>query len=888
MSRPKTPTRPKRRVIWWRLALVTVLAIVIVGVLAVAGLLFYEARSLPSVADFTKTPAMSSRIYDRNGHYITSIGLHNSLPITMRQVPHDFLRALIDTEDRTFYSNWGISLRGIARSLMVDVLHHSFVEGASTITQQVARDRYLTDTKSISRKIKEALLALELTRDYTKNEIMTVYLNEVYMGNGAYGLGQAARVYFGVSAKRLDLAQAAMLAGLPQAPSYYDPYYNFKAAKDRQRVVLGNMVAAGDITQKQADAAYAEPLHLQSNLGSGSYPDPWFVEAVINTLQGRIPLQTILNGGLNIYTTLDPKIEAIAVQSVQSVMQNAFPSSAETPEPEAAAVVMDPRSGDVLAIVGGRTHPVAFALDRAFVNRQTGSSIKPLAEYPAALEQGLTEATVIDDGPFMKVGGKFWPNNDTLEYYGRITMRHSLAISDNNNSVHLLSMVGVPAGFDMATKRFGLPLVRYGDANDFNLAMAIGGLTKGVTPLQMADAYATYANEGLRPTPIIVRKVVAPSGEVLYSRKPHLMYELSPQISYIMINMMEAVFSEPGATAYGASIGRPVAGKTGTSNQGRDGWFLGFTPQLVTAVWEGYDNEQPQPNTYGATYALPIWEKIMSQASLGLPVENFPRPGGIVSLKVDSKSGLLPSPLTPAQYINSYLFIQGTQPTQISNVWTQQAVDALHPKLLWSPACQPDPPLSKVFLTVPTDIQIGPNIPKPLDSYLWVPTNYCSPTPGGGNGSGKGSGKGSGNGGGTGSGNGGGTGGGTGGGSPGTGQESLSLAIQQNQFSTSQLAATVGTAFTLNVQNLDTTPHEFQLQTFMANPEVIPPGGSISLSFTPTQPGNFTYSLIDQPTATGTLQVSAPTQPTTSPTSPTGTGTTTTSPTGPAPSSPTP
>ena len=856
MSRQQSPSRPRRRVIWWRLLLVTFVTVVVLVALAGAGLVAYEARSLPSVANFTSGQASSSRIYDINGNYVTSIGLHNSLPVTLNQVPHTVIRALVDTEDRTFYSNWGISLRGIARSLWVDVLHHSFVEGASTITQEAVRDMYLTDTKSISRKIKEALLSLEVTRDYTKNEIMGVYLNEVYFGQGAYGIGQAARVYFGVPVQKLDLAESAMLAGLPQAPSYYDPYYNLKAAKARQQVVLANMVTVGDITQAQADAAYKEPLHLQSSLTTQSYPDPWFVEAVINTLQGRIPLETILNGGLNIYTTLNTKIEAIAQQSVATVMGHAFPSTAQTPEPEAAAVVMDPRNGDVLAIVGGRTHPVAFPLDRAFVPRQSGSSIKPLSEYPAALEQGMTEATVLDDGPWMKVGGNWWPQNDNLQYSGRISMRYSLAISDNNNSVHLLDKVGVKAGFDMATQNFGLPLVAPpAQPNDMNLAMGIGGLTKGVTPLQMATAYSTYANEGLRPTAILVRKVVDPSGNVLYQQKPHLAYELSPQISYIMIDMMEHVFSE--GTAAGGSIGRPVAGKTGTSNHGVDGWFIGFTPQLVTAVWEGYDNKQFQPGVFGATYALPIWRSIMTQSLAGVPVENFPKPPGIVSVKVDKESGLLPSPLTPAKYVESYLFIQGTQPTQISNVWQQEAVDALHPNELWSPTC-PDPATSKVFLSVPTDIQIGPGIPKPLDANLWVPQKYCT-----------------------------GPSGGSGGGQTTGGQEALTLTIQQNQLSPTQLSATVGTPVTLTVQNLDPSPHQFELGTFMTTPDVVPANGSITVDFTPTQPGNFAYALLDQQQAVGTLQVTDAATTPTGPTGPTG-PTTPTGPTGPAGNTTTP
>ncbi|EQD70236.1 penicillin-binding protein, 1A family, partial [mine drainage metagenome] len=240
-----------------------------------------------------------------------------------------------------------------------------------------------------------------------------------------------------------------------------------------------NMVAVGDITAKQAKAAYAEPLHLQNNAVSQGYPDPWFLDYVITSLRGRISLQEIMNGGLRIYTTLDPRVQTIAQNAVTGIMQQNFPSTAAIPEPQAAAVVMDPHNGYVLAIVGGRTHPVALPMDRAVEPYQTGSAIKPLAEYPVAIQSGkFTSATVLDDGPWYRLpSGKFWPKNDTNLYYGRITLRHSLAISDNNNSVHLLDLVGVNAGFNMATQKFGLPLVGSGPANDRNLAMGIGGLT---------------------------------------------------------------------------------------------------------------------------------------------------------------------------------------------------------------------------------------------------------------------------------------------------------------------------------------------------------------------------------------------------------------------------
>ena len=783
------------------------------------------SRNLPNIDNLTKPQAMSSTIYDGQNQFVTTVGLHNSLPVSLNQVPHDLVRALIDTEDRSFYTNLGISFRGIARSLLVDLRGGGFIEGASTITQELVRDRYLTDQKSISRKIKEVLLSLEVTRAYTKNEILLAYLNEVYLGNGAYGVGEAAHVYFGEPVQKLDLAQSALLAGLPQAPSYYDPYYNLKAAKARQKIVLQNMVVAHDITQQQANAAYAEPLHLQNNAVASSYPDPWFVEAVITQLKQHIPTSEILNGGLKIYTTLNPQVEQIAQNAVAGIMAKSFGNSAE---PQAAAVVMKP-NGDVLAIVGGRTHTVAFGLDRALppYYRQTGSSIKPLAEYPAAISSGkFTEASILDDGPWMKLNGKFWPLNDNREYNGRITVRHSLAISDNNNSVHLLSDVGINAGFNMATQKFGLPLIKNGTPNDYNLGMGIGGLARGVSVLQMADAYSTYANEGLRPKAIMIRKVVAPDGTVLYSQTPKLTPELTPQVSYIMINMMQAVFSEPGATAYGASIGRPAAGKTGTSSGGTDGWFIGFTPQLVTAVWEGYDIPQRQPGVYGATYALPIWEQIMQQASSGMPVENFQRPPGIVKVTVDDKSGLLTSPLTPAADKKAYYFIQGTQPIQRSNVWTQVAVDQQQPNLLWQPSCLPDQPIEKTFLTVPTDILIGPGIPKPLDSNLWAPTQYCTPTGGGGSQV-----------------------------PPGSSQNTtLNVTIQQNQLSPTQLTATVGQTYDLVVQNFDTVPHQFYLQGgFMPTPETVSPGSSITVTFTPTQPGTYTYQLTDVQGAQGTL-----------------------------------
>lgn len=881
----------------WRAVLLAIILLFLAGLVAGSIYIFRLYQSLPSVANLGTLMSQNSTIYGLNDQPVMTLqGQQNRVAIPLSQISKTMQEAIVATEDKRFWTNVGIDPRSILRSALADLRHGSAVQGASTISEQLGKSLFLTDNKGFSYKIKEILLGLDLERTYTKPEILDMYLNQIYLGEGAFGVDAAARTYFGVSASQLDLPQAALLAGLPKAPSLYDPYVNPKLAIQRRNVVLGLMAQQGYITAAQASAAARAPLNLVG-VGPGGVSNndnAYFVDDVVRILLKHFTQNQVYSGGLKIYTTLDPAIQAAAVHAINAVMG---PAKVPVPEPEAAVIAMDPTTGYVLADVGGRTHPYAMGLNRATGDfrgdfyRQTGSSIKPLAEYTTAIENGYTPLSVIDDGPWLLVHGKPWPTNDDFIYRGRITLAEALAISDNNASVRLLKDVGVNAGFYTATKKFGLPLIGSGAVNDRNLAMGIGGLTRGVTVLQMADAYSTFDNQGVRPKPIFVRKVLNQSGDLLWSDPPQLHAEISPQVAYVMTKMMEGVI-QYGTGDPDAQIGRPAAGKTGTSSNGVDGWFVGYVPGLVVAAWEGNDNHQPQPGVYGATYAGPIWRLTMLGALAHQKARNFPRPNGLARITVDIKSGLLPSPLTPAKYIKTFWAVAGTQPTKISNVWTKATVTKQDPHELYSPACVGLTPMTRVFLKRPTDILIGPRYQLPIDASLWVPTKSCTgqtvpahvgrhlPGSAGQNATPAGSGSGA---------------AGTSttpatatgstqttpstspsspstsagsstqspASSPGTTTQNpasnapvqLNLTIQNDLFSPPTLQAPVNSKITLLIQNQDAVPYSFDLPGFGIQGLNIPANGNAQVTFTSGPTGAYLFDLSGSPPVDGVLNI---------------------------------
>ncbi len=722
------------------------MAAVILAVGGVGYLTVKAMRGIPHVTNLvsSSTAGQDSVVYDRFDKPVATLHLStNRVDVPYSQIPMNVQNALVSIEDHTFWHNDGFDIRSIFRAAIEDVIHHGAIEGASTITEELAKMLYLHDNRSLSYKIRETILGLELARTYSKQQILDMYFNQVYLGDGAYGIETASKAYFDESPRQLTLPQAALLAGLPQAPSVYDPLTNLKAAKARQLQVLQAMAKYGYINASQVQSYYRAPLHLspqQINAANTTspYPYPWYIQHVIAVLENKGFTQNeIFNGGLKIHTELDPTVYNIAQQAVTHWMNYNFGTN---PTYQATAVVEDPQNGAVWAVIGGRQYTPGgedFATN-PLVQRSTGSSIKPLMEYTEAIMQGKTQMSVIQDVPTIRLHGQWYPSNDDGIYRGYITLRDALAISDNDAAVHLLQQIGLQNGYNFATKEFGLPLPAV-DAQEAGIA--IGGFAQGgVNDYEMTRAYATFPNNGVKMTPIWVSKVVDSNGSLLYSQTPQGTRLFNPQVAFIMDQMMERVLNPnllPGigpnayATAGNLQIGRPAAGKTGTNNGEKDAWFIGYEPQMVVGVWEGNKmGEIPQPRTpngiaYGSVAAGPIWQQIMEQVNQAenIPVENFNPPSGVVQVNnVSTTSGQLAGPITPKQDIaNGVWFIQGTQPTNVGNTWVQLKVLAANHNVLWEPGC--GAAVTRVFLT--RESNWHPGEPRPWDSIFWPPTQQC-------------------------------------------------------------------------------------------------------------------------------------------------------------------
>jgi len=770
-ANPRRPggSAPRRRVRWGRVVLLGAAAVVVLALGVVSKSVIAAWRTMPQVNTLVAATNQDTIIYDRYGKPVEVLhGPENRLSVSINQVSQPMQEAIVAIEDHSFYSNPGFDLKSMFRAALADVTHRGGLQGASTITEQLAKNLYLKDNRTLTYKLQEVFLGIELARMYSKQQILGMYLNNVYFGDGATGIGAAANAYFDETPAQLTLAQASVLAGLVQAPSLYDPYINPKLAKARQLEVLQAMERYDGLSHQAAMAAYHAPLDLHQGTlqKESSDPYPWYTTTIISLLENKpynLTYQQITEGGLHIYTALDPTVYNISQNAVTYWMNTNFgPSSKADPFHQAAVVVMDPHNGYVLALIGGRNPSEAIAEDENYAfaaHRSTGSSIKPIMEYTEALVQGMTQMTVMQDVPEFRHDGNWWPQNDNHLNLGYITLRDALGISDNNIAVRLLHKIGLDYGFNFANQKFGLTLNPKNLTNS-GLAMAIGGFDNGPTPLQMTDAYDTIANGGVRMKPIFITKVTNQYGATLFQNRPSGQREFSPQVAYIMTQMMERVFYPgplPGlsqdtrmgqyTTGYDLSPGRPAAGKTGTNNSFADAWFDGFTPQLLAVVWEGRQTEDIQvPQylingggpAYGATAAGPIWRQIIEQSSaaLNLPAIPFPKPSGIVTVPdVSITSGKLAGPYTPAHDIQSADFIEGTQPVTVGTNHVQEAVLASDPSLLWRPGCGPS--IEKVFLVKEPNWR--PGMPLPLDSWEWPPTKYCTPSKATGSGNGSGS-----------------------------------------------------------------------------------------------------------------------------------------------------
>jgi penicillin-binding protein 1A len=616
----------RRRSRVWRGLLVTLLMMALFSIGAVAGMIAAYGRNLPDIsrmADYQ--PSSATRIFARDGSLLASVYKENRVWVPLDRVPQVVRDAFIANEDHNFYHHHGVDFGSIVRAAFADFTHQEF-QGASTITQQLARRLFLNDEVSLSRKVQEALLAIEIERYYTKDEILERYLNIIYLGAGAYGVDAAAHTYFGRGVDQLTLAQAAMLAGVVAAPSDYSPFTNLSLAQERQRHVLDRMVESGYVTREQADEAYASPLDLISERPTGlqGYRDPYFTTYAIAQLNQLFGPSTVEQGGLSVYTTLDERMQKIAQEAVTWGVHQAVAEGIGAHQ--AALVAIRPSTGEILAMIGGAGFSLNNQFNRAWqARRQPGSSFK-IYDYTAAIDEGIPASTIIDDShvSYPMGDGTMWtPMDDDDSYMGAITLREALTLSRNVVAVKLAERVGLDKIIGYA-HRMGVtsPL-------EANLSLALG--SSGVTVLDQASGYATLANQGLHidATPFrLVKDALGTS--LLDNRVPQAVDVVSAGTAYIMTSIFEDVISH--GTGYpNAVIGRPAAGKTGTTSSFRDAWFVGYTPDLVTAVWLGNDNYTPMVESYGGNIPARIWARFMKAALAGTPAHDFPYPSDEVA-----------------------------------------------------------------------------------------------------------------------------------------------------------------------------------------------------------------------------------------------------------------
>ena len=753
-QKPKGSRRPKRssrlrvafKLLTLLIALFTLGLAIFVG-MAVAGTPKWDPVLL---GDKKQT----SYVYDKDGTEFALLhGYENRQTVEYSEIPDLVKNTFIAVEDKRFNQHIGVDPIRIIGSALNDIRSRSAKEGASTITIQLAKNAFIEDptAKKLSRKIQEAVLAIQLEREYTKEEILTFYLNKIFLGESSFGIQAAAKTYFGADLKDLKPAEVALLAGLPQAPSQYNPYIHPDSAKTRRTTVLGVMRDAGIIsaeeynTEKEAPFTYVEEMKKnrggaqKTTVTNASYKFPYFVDYVIEELETTYSLspEQIFSGGLRIYTTVDPKIQGAAEAAFANPSN--FPQSIDNTKVEGSITIIEPSTGAIQAMVGGRDY-TPRGLNRAWQSkRQPGSTIKPLVVYGPALEKGgYFPGTVLDDMPVTYDGGngKSWaPTNFDTEskgWKGLIPMRYAVEQSVNIYAVKLMNLIGVDYGWSFGKNNLGLPL----EPEDRVLSLALG--TTHVTTLDMAAAYGVYANNGVKVTDHAVVKVLDAKGNTVITPKITKNRVMKETTAYLVNSMLRSVVTN--GTGVSAQIGNwAVAGKTGTTSLdpakygnksgNPDAWFAGYTPNYAGVVWMGYDSDPDGQHylrsVYGGSYPAQIWKSVMSAALKDLPVKSkFEQPSGIMSGTFDKKSGLLPSSLTPSEFVATEIAAQGDFPTRISDVWFQKDVDADSPTMLATPSSKNT--LTKTFLNLPDR---DASWPWPSNEIPYKPPTEMAPEP---------------------------------------------------------------------------------------------------------------------------------------------------------------
>lgn len=647
---------------WLRACLVIGIIFIILLVTGILGLYFYGvAAGAPPLA-----VPQTSLFYGSDGSVIAeSHHGENRYWVDLEDISPNVIAATISIEDKKFFRHFGFDIKRIIAAAITDLKEMAKAQGASTITQQYARNLYLDHDKSWDRKIREALLAIRLEVNYSKEEILEGYLNTIYYGHGAYGIEAAANYYFGKHAKDLNISEAAMLAGIPKAPSYYSPLRDEGRAKARQQLILQTMKNDGLLTEQQAAEAAQAPLVYAANKEiSRADIAPYFIAEVKKELEEtlKIPSHIIEMGGLKIYTTLDPSLQKIAEQKMQEII-------ADTSEIQTALVALEPATGKVKALVGGRDFAESPFNRATQALRMPGSTFKPFLYY-LAIENGFTPATTMKSEPvnFIYDEGReiYRPSNFNNYYaYDFITLAQAMALSDNIYAVKTNMFLGADKLAETA-KRFGistelLPVP----------SLALG--TSSVKVIDMVAGYGALANGGMALEPVFIERVETHNGEIIYEHEMKAKRQLDEKAAFITTHLMTGMFDaalNDYTTVTGQSImgklTRPYAGKSGTTKT--DSWMIGYSPQLVAGVWVGYDKEKQITLVAERQYAKEYWASFMEAAHEGLPITNFKPPEGVVAKYIHPKTGLLATNACPPKRL-AY-FIEGTEPTEYCKAQT--------------------------------------------------------------------------------------------------------------------------------------------------------------------------------------------------------------------------
>ena len=752
----------------WQLVLLGLLVLILLLGGSAAGALWYISRDLPSLDSLQEyQPSLVSRVYSGDRQVIGQFYVERRILVTLSDVPQSLTQAVIAVEDARFFEHPGLDVIGILRAVLANMRHGGKVEGASTITQQLARSLFLSPERTYGRKARELILAYKMELILTKEQILEMYLNQIYFGQGAYGVSAASLTYFGKDLAELNLAESALLAGIPKSPNNFSPYKNPERAKKRQEHVLERMEEAGFITAEQRQEAAAQPLSFRHQ-GSGSEQlAPHFIEFVRQHLVANYGETMVYKGGLEIFTTLNVGLQKVAEQAIRKGLRDldkrqgwrgplgtqdlstptdpAAPTQAQpqplnegdmiqgvvtkvakdhvmvlaggtsgrlafadmewarrqlrgpdpvkdatmlptvkqvlkpgdiievavkkidrggvhfqleqTPIVEGGFLAFDPRTGAILAMVGGYDFARSEYNRAVTAHRQPGSAFKPII-YATAVNEGLSPATLVVDAPVVYEPDdleKIWkPENYEKRFFGVISLREALIHSRNLATVRLLEKVGVRQVIDFAkTIGFTSPL-----NNDLSLALG----SSSVTLVELTSAYGVFANQGLRLEPYALAMVQDNTGQTLEQTLFEPRQVVSKETAYLVTNMLEDVIQR-GTGLQAKSIGRPIAGKTGTTNDYTDAWFIGFTPNLAVGVWVGFDDVRTLGETEsGAHAALPIWMDFMREALEQLPMMSFEIPDDIVFVRIDPSTGLLAS--DQAEQDTVEIFMKGTEPTQ--------------------------------------------------------------------------------------------------------------------------------------------------------------------------------------------------------------------------------